>query len=207
MHNTGFFFEPFLLILNFYTAVSATKIFVKFDARKAGLLLIMLVFGFGGNISKLYSALFKEQGYRLISRDEYAGISFLKRTMLPQDIVVYFGPLAEKQTIIKAGGSHRELFISGLTQRRVLIEGAGFAIQNGSIDNIWDKLREREWMNLIVTNDWKLAKEELKAFSIDYIWLEENEKFSFDWEKILKKVFSNKKVTIYEVICQPRSPL
>lgn len=205
VHNTGFFLEPFLLIFNIYAAWACIEFFSKLDFKKAGLLLILLIFGLAGVFFKFNSIAFRDHIYMLIDRDECEAVSFLKKVMLSEDVIAHFRPsmpwynerLGEK---IGKSHRHRQLFISSLTERRVMLEGASFVIETGGIHNIWDKLREREHIDLIETKDWRVAKHKLKSFSIDYIWLEENEKFSFAWEKILKKVFSNKKITIYEVI-------
>lgn len=204
LHNTAFFLEPFLLIFSFYAAIAAVKLFSKLDIKKTGFLTILLVFGFSETFLRLGYRFLDDHGYMLIDRKEYSAIGFLKKNMLPADIVMHFRPAMawySEKNMRKVGESHRhrQLFISSLTQRRVMLEGASFSIETGGIDNIWDKLREREHLDLIETKDWRVAREKLRRFSVDYIWLEGNEKFSFDWEEILERAFSNGKVSIYKV--------
>jgi hypothetical protein len=204
MHNTGFFLEPFLLIISIYASFAFVRFFSSLGLKKTVLLSILLLLGFGGKFYKFSSELFGDRQYMLIKRDEYHAISFLRRHMLPQDVIMHFRQAMAWHSEKNKGEfgeshRHRQLFISSLTQQRVMLEGASLAIETGSIDNIWDKLREREHIDLIQTEDWRVAREKLKRFSVDYIWLEGNEKFNFDWEKILKRAFSNGRVSIYKV--------
>ena len=198
------FFAIFLLCISLFAAESLIDFTknAKFLLKKA-IFLIIFVIGIGSTAFSFLAYFPEYSKYKVVSRDSLAAMDYIKKNSQENAVVLHstdtrYWISAKTHKKIRPDTEGRDSFVSALTARRAVLDCSWHMAMGAFSPEV--NRRKNEVRLFFRTKNRKQAKDILNKYNVSYVLVDHGKDLNFETREILKKVFDNKKASVYEVV-------